>query len=136
MPDDPSVDLFWSEEGQDIAEYAVMLAVILVIVVGTIRLVWFQRKHGLLSGRELDSVNHEAPTPIDTSDRLRFATRTAVLTRPFDSPIPRRKRPAVQACGVLLCRWRPWFTTAKDCSSENAGDFTPTIQTLFPNPVI
>jgi Flp pilus assembly pilin Flp len=31
---------FWSEdEGQDIAEYAVMLAVILVLVVGTIRLV-------------------------------------------------------------------------------------------------
>jgi len=30
----------WNEdEGQDIAEYAVMLAVILVIVVGTIRLV-------------------------------------------------------------------------------------------------
>lgn len=31
---------FWSDEsGQDIAEYAVMLAVILVIVVGTIRLI-------------------------------------------------------------------------------------------------
>jgi Flp pilus assembly pilin Flp len=30
----------WSEDdGQDIAEYAVMLAVILVIVVGTIRLI-------------------------------------------------------------------------------------------------
>ncbi len=30
----------WTEdEGQDIAEYAVMLAVILVIVVGTIRLI-------------------------------------------------------------------------------------------------
>ena len=30
----------WSEEqGQDIAEYAVMLAVVLVIVVGTIRLI-------------------------------------------------------------------------------------------------
>jgi Flp pilus assembly pilin Flp len=30
----------WSEEtGQDIAEYAVMLAVILVIVVGTLRLI-------------------------------------------------------------------------------------------------
>ena len=28
-----------SDEGQDIAEYAVMLAVILVLVVGTIRLV-------------------------------------------------------------------------------------------------
>ncbi len=36
-------DLFWNacldDEGQDIAEYAVMLAVILVLVVGTIRLV-------------------------------------------------------------------------------------------------
>ena len=31
---------FWTEEeGQDIAEYAVMLAVILVLVVGTIRLI-------------------------------------------------------------------------------------------------
>ena len=37
------LDLFWNAcrdgEGQDIAEYAVMLAVILVLVVGTIRLV-------------------------------------------------------------------------------------------------
>lgn len=31
--------LLCAEEGQDIAEYAVMLAVILVIVVGTIRLI-------------------------------------------------------------------------------------------------
>jgi Flp pilus assembly pilin Flp len=31
--------LWQRDEGQDIAEYAVMLAVILVIVVGTIRLV-------------------------------------------------------------------------------------------------
>jgi len=31
--------LFHEEQGQDIAEYAVMLAVILVIVVGTIRLI-------------------------------------------------------------------------------------------------
>ena len=31
---------FWSdEEGQDIAEYSVMLAVVLVIVVGTVRLI-------------------------------------------------------------------------------------------------
>jgi Flp pilus assembly pilin Flp len=31
---------FWAEDnGQDIAEYAVMLAVILVLVVGTVRLV-------------------------------------------------------------------------------------------------
>jgi Flp pilus assembly pilin Flp len=34
------VQTLWSnQQGQDIAEYAVMLAVILVIVVGTIRLV-------------------------------------------------------------------------------------------------
>jgi Flp pilus assembly pilin Flp len=31
---------FWSDEdGQDVAEYSVMLAVVLVIVVGTIRLI-------------------------------------------------------------------------------------------------
>jgi len=33
------VQLWHDENGQDIAEYAVMLAVILVIVVGTIRLI-------------------------------------------------------------------------------------------------
>ena len=33
------LSIIWSDEGQDIAEYAVMLAVILVLVVGTIRLV-------------------------------------------------------------------------------------------------
>jgi len=34
------IGLLWrNEEGQDIAEYAVMLAVILVIVIGTIRLI-------------------------------------------------------------------------------------------------
>jgi Flp pilus assembly pilin Flp len=32
-------DLWLCDEGQDIAEYAVMLAVILVLVVGTIRLI-------------------------------------------------------------------------------------------------
>ena len=32
--------VLWSdEEGQDIAEYAVMLAVILVLVIGTVRLI-------------------------------------------------------------------------------------------------
>ncbi len=34
------LERFWSDEqGQDIAEYSVMLAVILVIVVGTVRLI-------------------------------------------------------------------------------------------------
>jgi Flp pilus assembly pilin Flp len=33
------IELLRSEEGQDIAEYAVMLAVILVLVVGTIPLI-------------------------------------------------------------------------------------------------
>jgi Flp pilus assembly pilin Flp len=36
---DKIVALWCDEQGQDIAEYAVMLAVILVIVVGTIRLI-------------------------------------------------------------------------------------------------
>jgi len=36
---DQMLRMIWNEDGQDIAEYAVMLAVILVIVVGTIRLV-------------------------------------------------------------------------------------------------
>lgn len=35
-----NISQLWSDErGQDIAEYAVMLAVVLVIVVGTIRLI-------------------------------------------------------------------------------------------------
>ena len=33
------VELWRDDQGQDIAEYAVMLAVILVLVVGTIRLI-------------------------------------------------------------------------------------------------
>jgi Flp pilus assembly pilin Flp len=37
---DYSLDALWSnEEGQDVAEYSVMLAVILVIVVSTVRLI-------------------------------------------------------------------------------------------------
>ncbi|MGA8619612.1 MAG: hypothetical protein WB660_13985 [Candidatus Sulfotelmatobacter sp.] len=37
--------LWLEDEGQDIAEYAVMLAVILVIVVGTIRLIGSNAKN-------------------------------------------------------------------------------------------
>jgi pilus assembly protein Flp/PilA len=33
------INLLSNDEGQDIAEYAVMLAVILVIVIGTVRLI-------------------------------------------------------------------------------------------------
>ena len=33
------INLWKADDGQDIAEYAVMLAVILVIVIGTIRLI-------------------------------------------------------------------------------------------------
>ncbi len=32
-------NLWYDEQGQDVAEYSVMLAVILVIVVGTVRLI-------------------------------------------------------------------------------------------------
>jgi Flp pilus assembly pilin Flp len=38
MPRNPNT-LRSSEEGQDVAEYAVMLAIILIIIIGTIRLI-------------------------------------------------------------------------------------------------
>lgn len=31
--------MFWREDGQDVAEYAIMFAVVLVIVMGTVRLI-------------------------------------------------------------------------------------------------
>lgn len=34
-----ALDRLWEDDGQDIAEYAVMLAVILAVVVGTIRMI-------------------------------------------------------------------------------------------------
>ena len=43
-------DRLWNEdEGQDIAEYAVILAVILVLVVGTIRLVGWNANNAFSS---------------------------------------------------------------------------------------
>jgi len=39
LPVDSLPELWRKEEAQDIAEYAVMLAVILIIIVGTIRLI-------------------------------------------------------------------------------------------------
>ena len=38
-------NLWLEEQGQDIAEYAVMLSVVLVIVVGTIRLIGSNANH-------------------------------------------------------------------------------------------
>jgi Flp pilus assembly pilin Flp len=35
----PFLGRLWQEDGQDVAEYAVMLAVILAVVVGTIRMI-------------------------------------------------------------------------------------------------
>ena len=46
----------WSEDnGQDVAEYAVMLAVILVIVIGTVRLIG-QRQQRVLASRQHDAI--------------------------------------------------------------------------------
>ena len=45
--------LLWrNEEGQDIAEYAVMLAVILVIVIGTVRLIGGNANNVFSSGSQ------------------------------------------------------------------------------------
>ena len=54
------IQRIWSEDqGQDIAEYAVMLAVILVLVVGTIRLVGSTPTR-FLQRRQLGSVTRAA----------------------------------------------------------------------------
>ena len=50
------LELLKNEEARDIAEYAVMLAVILVIVVGTITPRRLEREHGFFPSREFDSV--------------------------------------------------------------------------------
>ena len=50
--------LWKHEAGEDIAEYAVMLAVILVLVVGTIRLGRLQRKQRIFCRREFNPVTN------------------------------------------------------------------------------
>ena len=44
-------NIWQDDQGQDVAEYAVMLAVILVIVVGTIRLIGSNANNVFLFGR-------------------------------------------------------------------------------------
>ncbi len=52
----------WSEDaGQDIAEYAVMLAVILVLVVGTVRLDRIERKQCVLQRSQFVAITR-SPT--------------------------------------------------------------------------
>jgi Flp pilus assembly pilin Flp len=52
------IERLWrNEEGQDIAEYAVMLAVILVIVIGTVRLI----------GSNANNVFSQAASAVGTS---------------------------------------------------------------------
>ena len=48
----------WEEDGQDVAEYAVMLAVILAVVVGTIRMI--KRQQRLFLGLQRDSIGTDA----------------------------------------------------------------------------
>ena len=57
--------MLWNDEGQDIAEYAVMLAVILVLVVGTIRLVGSNANNAFSSAevRFNDAVRMTKRTP-------------------------------------------------------------------------
>ena len=54
--------LWNNQEGQDIAEYAVMLAVILVIVVGTIRLVGGKCQQRILLGRQYGELDRKQPS--------------------------------------------------------------------------
>ena len=54
--------LYSEDEGQDIAEYAVMLAVILVIVVGTLRLIGSNANTRFFHGSQLHPVVVSRPT--------------------------------------------------------------------------
>ena len=47
----PLWGLWFQDEGQDIAEYAVMLAVILVLLIGTIRLIGYNATNVFLLRR-------------------------------------------------------------------------------------
>ena len=67
------IDLLLADEGQDIAEYAVMLAVILVLVVGTIRLV----------GGMTVSI-YVFPTLLKEFQRLHSDVDVKVMTGPAD----------------------------------------------------
>ena len=49
--------LWANDQGQDIAEYAVMLAVILVLVVGTIRLIGSNANTVFFASSQFDSVS-------------------------------------------------------------------------------
>jgi len=54
--------LLWrNEEGQDIAEYAVMLAVILVIVIGTVKLIGGNANN--VFSQVASSIGHRPPLP-------------------------------------------------------------------------
>jgi len=53
--------LWRDDEGQDIAEYAVMLAVILVLVVGTVRLVGSNANNAFSSVASFASMTHLRP---------------------------------------------------------------------------
>ena len=46
----------WEEDGQDVAEYAVMLAVILAVVVGTIRMIGSNANNVFSSVGQFDPV--------------------------------------------------------------------------------
>ena len=68
-------NMFRSDEsGQDIAEYAVMLAVILIIVVGTVRLIG-SNANNAFSAVEFASIEHECLTHRPRGLRLPWKSR-------------------------------------------------------------
>ena len=58
-PESDLLNIIWSHDGQGIAEFAVMLAVIRVLVVSTIRVVG-SNANSVFPGRQVDSVDSGA----------------------------------------------------------------------------
>ena len=74
--------LWHDEEGQDIAEYAVMLAVILVIVVGTIRLIGSNANNVFSNVASCDLSKRSCAAQRHRGNPPRITAGTRVFARP------------------------------------------------------
>ena len=79
------LSIMWSDEGQDIAEYAVMLAVILVIVIGTIRLVGSNANNAFSSVASSDPLG---PEPARCSSSIGRRRRNVNAKGPRNNKFP------------------------------------------------
>src|SRR5213080_1502068 len=104
---DLPLKLWRDEAGQDIAEYAVMLAVILVLVVGTVRLVGNNANNAFSSveARSNNSVTPNKSRVAPRDNNSSFLLRPARITRGF----------------FVLCRYRARQTASRQQRKRPSG---------------